>query len=118
MKLPGDYAAPRGALLLAMGQTRVAGCVGLRPQSDETGEIKRLYVTPSERGSGHARALLDALVAEASKVGYRQLVLETLESMRAARALYAAYGFTIDPIQRDDANGVIAMRLPLAVVRA
>jgi putative acetyltransferase len=117
VQLPGEYAAPRGALLLVLGTSRVAGCVGLRPLSTETAEIKRLYVAPSERGTGHARALLDALIAEARRLGYQHLVLETLDAMQAARALYAAYGFVAHTLYRDDAGdttGVISLRLSLA----
>jgi putative acetyltransferase len=116
VQLPGEYATPRGALLLSLGISRVAGCAALRPLSDETAEIKRLYVTPSERGKGHARALLDALISEARKRGYRQLVLETLDAMQAAQALYAAYKFAPHTLYRDDSSdttGIISLRLPL-----
>ena len=46
--LPGDYAAPSGALLLALVNGQAAGCVAMRPlpDSDHTNacEMKRLYV--------------------------------------------------------------------------
>ena len=57
--LPGEYAAPRGALLLASVNGVVAGCCALRPldTSDHTNaaEMKRLYVKEAFRGLGLGR---------------------------------------------------------------
>src|SRR5207253_1996486 len=80
---------PRGALLLAGPSLRPSGCVALRPLPDGDsliGEVKRLYVRPDLRGSGLGRALVLQALAEASAIGYRELKLDTLPTMAAARA--------------------------------
>ena len=91
--LPGAYAPTRGALFLAYVETVAAGCIGLRPFSESVGEIKRLYVLPSFRGQGVARALVAAALAQARRCGYATLVLDTLGSMHSAIALYESFGF-------------------------
>jgi putative acetyltransferase len=116
VQLPGDYGPPRGRLLLALGQTRVAGCGALRPLNSTTAEIKRVYVEPEERRSGHARALITTLIGEARAMGYHEVRLETVRSMHAAHALYTALGFVGCALYRDDGSdttGVLAMQLIL-----
>jgi len=88
--LPGAYAPPRGALLLAPGQ----GCVALRPLDTATAEMKRLYVRPGARGTGLGRALAQAAVAHGRELGFSRVVLDTIaEKMPEAVALYASMGF-------------------------
>ena len=93
--LPGDYAPPRGRLLLARVGAEVAAGVALRPVPGDAAacEMKRLFVRAAHRGRGVARALVTALLREAAAAGYRQMVLDTLPSMRAAQALYRELGF-------------------------
>ena len=93
--LPGKYAPPGGALLLARSDEGVpAGCVGLRPL-DRQGccEMKRLYVAPEARGYGLGRALANAVISEAVRIGYREIMLDSLPKLEQATAMYRRMGF-------------------------
>jgi putative acetyltransferase len=93
-ELPGCYAAPTGSLWLATTPAgQAVGCIGLRPLDKDRCEIKRLYVREAYRNTGAGRLLANTLLAYAIKVGYTEALLDTLESMKAARALYASLGF-------------------------
>jgi ribosomal protein S18 acetylase RimI-like enzyme len=91
--LPGEYAPPRGRLLLARVADDVAGCVALRPLSGDAGEMKRLYVRPAYRALSVGRQLAKRLIVEARAIGYRQILLDTLPEMDKARRLYESLGF-------------------------
>jgi putative acetyltransferase len=95
--LPGDYAPPRGALLLAFVDGEPAGCGALRPLDDvdypNACEMKRLYVRPAFRRLGIGRVLTQALLDRGLQAGYSNLLLDTLDDMEAARGLYASLGF-------------------------
>ena len=93
--LPGDYAPPRGRLLLARtsDDDEIAGCIALRPLDDERCEMKRLFVRLDHHGGGIGRRLIEGLIGEARRIGYRTMVLDTLPQMRAAQHLYQAFGF-------------------------
>lgn len=95
--LPGEYAEPRGALLLAQVNGEIAGCCALRPLDgcdySNAAEMKRLYVRPAFRGLGLGRQLAEAILDAARHAGYACVLLDTLDDMEAARALYEDLGF-------------------------
>lgn len=95
--LPGEYAAPRGALFLAIVDGMAVGCCALRPldASDyaNAAELKRLYVRKAFRGFGLGRHLAEATLDAARQAGYDCVLLDTLSDMESARALYEELGF-------------------------
>lgn len=115
--LPGAYAPPGGTLLLAGSLDAPLGCAALRPLPSgdyATGEVKRLYVQPGARGSGLGRALALRVIADARAIGYRELKLDTLPTMAAARELYASLGFReCEAYYHNPVGGTVYMKLVL-----
>lgn len=112
--LPGKYAPPDGRLFLACRDDAAVGCIALRRFDADSGEVKRLYVQPAHRGHGVAHALGKAVIAAGRAIGYRRLVLDTLERMTEARRLYAGAGFReIPPYYRNPIPGARYMELIL-----
>lgn len=96
-QLPGEYAPPRGQLILAMVDGAVAGCCALRPidgtDYPNASEMKRLFVRKAFRGFGLGRELAEAILDAARQAGYGCVLLDTLDDMESARALYTDLGF-------------------------
>ena len=88
-----EYAPPTGAFLLAEESGSMLGCVGLRRFAEGVGEIKRLYVAPEARWCGLGRRLAECIIAEAGRLGYARVLLDTLPTMVEARLLYESLGF-------------------------
>jgi ribosomal protein S18 acetylase RimI-like enzyme len=116
--LPGLYAPPRGALLLALADGQVAGCCALRPldEADEpnASEMKRLYVRPAFRRFGLGRQLAEATLDVGRRLGYAAVLLDTLDDMEAARTLYEDLGFEeVPPYYHNPIAGAHYLRVLL-----
>jgi putative acetyltransferase len=117
-ELPGNYAAPQGALLLAMIDGDLAGCCALR-QLDSVDypnacEMKRLYVRKPFRRFGLGRQLADATLDAARVAGYHHVLLDTLSDMESARALYEDLGFeSIPPYYHNPIAGAHYLKVDL-----
>ena len=107
MDLPGCYAAPQGRIWLAQFEDELVGCVAVRPKESTEAELKRLYVKPALHGMGFGKQLFVTAMNEARSIGYTSMVLDTLQSMQTAQAMYRRYGFfEIEPYYDNPQSGV------------
>jgi putative acetyltransferase len=117
-QLPGEYAEPRGIIKLALVDGQLAGCCALRPldSSDypNAAEMKRLYVRKAFRRFGLGRQLAEAVLDMARIEGYYCVLLDTLDDMEAARALYADLGFEeVEPYYHNPLAGAHYLKVDL-----
>jgi len=83
-----------GVFLLARRGGSAVGCGGVRRLDGAgTGELKRIYVSPEERGAGVARRLVSRLEREAAGLGLSRMVLTTTPELAAAVRLYESMGY-------------------------
>ena len=114
VNLPGEYAAPEGALLVATVAGLPAGCAGLRPfPIAGASEMKRLYVRPGFRGYRLGKTLVEEVIAVARRKGYLRLRLDThVDTMQSAVDLYRRFGFReIAPEPMTPVPGLSCMEL-------
>ncbi|GAA2161935.1 GNAT family N-acetyltransferase [Pedococcus bigeumensis] len=97
---PTEFDEPRGRFLLGLvhGSPVAMGGWRLRPELDAAiggrcAEVKRMFVSPTQRRQGLARRLLAALEDSARTAGVEVLALETGTMQPEAIALYEAQGY-------------------------
>lgn len=110
-RLPAMYGPPGGSLLIVLpsADQAPAGCVGVRRFSDDTCEMKRLYVRDQFKGKGIGRRLAEEALAAGRRLGYGRVVLDTVPSMQAAQSLYRSLGFREIPAYYDGPCGALYM---------
>lgn len=97
-----DMVRPRGTFVLAWSEGLPVGCVGLKGDGGDLAEVKRLWVSPSARGLGLARRLMDAVEDAARQLSIRVLRLDTNSALPEAIALYRKTGWVEIPRFNDD----------------
>ena len=73
------------------------GCGALKTLSHESGEIKAMRTADAHRRKGVGRTILEHILEEARRRGYRNVYLETgsADDFAPARTLYLRYGFRV-----------------------
>jgi GNAT superfamily N-acetyltransferase len=86
--------AGRNRAFLALVEAHAIGCAAVREFDPQSALLQRLYVTPTARGLGAARALVDAAIEFARTAAYGRIALDTnKEALEPAYRLYRALGF-------------------------
>ena len=88
------FVEPDGVFLVVRDNDGTAiACGGIARFDDVRAELKRMYVVPERRGLGLGRRILVELEAEAQRLGYSGIVLETGDLQPEALGLYVSSGY-------------------------
>ncbi|MGA2499450.1 MAG: GNAT family N-acetyltransferase [Tepidisphaeraceae bacterium] len=92
--LQAHYSRRGGSFsVLETGDGKVIGTVGIQPRAPGVCELRKMYLSREHRGRGLGRRLLDHGLAEARRLGFGRVVLETASVLKEAIRLYEQYGF-------------------------
>ena len=92
----------------------VQGCVGVRRLSEDTAELKRLYVAKTYRGRGLGKMICQTAIHDAKRLGYESLRLDTTSRSTAALPLFRQLGFKEIPRYHSDEFAEIFMEKRLS----
>ncbi len=99
---PEQMWEPDGSFLVGSSDGEAVCCGGVKRLGEGLAEIKRMFVVPEARGRGYARLLLAELEAEARRLGYRRVRLDTGAEQPAARTIYESSGYRSIPAYNDN----------------
>jgi len=108
-----DIAGVFDVFYCALDGDKVIGTVALKRISDDTAELKALYLDKDYRGQGLGSQLTKTVIDEAKKLGYKSIVLDSMKQYRDARRLYEKYGFKDCERYNDNAYADVFMSLEL-----
>jgi putative acetyltransferase len=111
---PEDVEKPRAAFVVARLDGRPVGCGALRPLTDGSAEVKRMYTRAEYRRKGVARAILAEIERLAGEFGYRSVKLQTGPLQPEAIALYERVGYYRIPRFDGDWDQVLAFQKDLS----
>jgi Acetyltransferase (GNAT) family. len=116
--LPDKYSSNESKIFLAKVNGNSVGCAAFRRVDDATCEMKRVYVRPSARGSKLGAKLVEQVLLEAIKSGYKKICLDVLPEFKTASTLYKSYGFVPHPpVTNNPVPGTEFMGLDLECYR-
>ncbi|MGR3502011.1 GNAT family N-acetyltransferase [Pseudaestuariivita sp.] len=110
------FLPPNGQVFIARGTDgQAVGCGFLHQCAPGAGEMKRLYVAPSERGTGLGRKLVEARIDAARGLGWHSVYADTFKGNTGMLKLYDRLGFA--PCDLYDGNANYPEILPVCVFR-
>ena len=94
-------------------QDKLIGTVALKKIDENTVELKAMYLDRSYRGKGLGRRLMDKIVDEAKRLGYKSIVLDSMSQYKDALRLYERTGFKNTERYNDNLYADVFMKLEL-----
>lgn len=83
--------------IVAYHENIAIGCGAIKRFNDTTMEVKRMYVSPDQRGKGIAKLILAELETWTRELGFTRCILETGINQPEALALYHKCGYVRIP---------------------
>jgi putative acetyltransferase len=84
-------------VVIACANDTPVGCGCFKEIDDKTVEIKRVYVSPSERKTGIGSAVMDELEVWAKEDGYSRIITETANKLEDSISFLKNRGYQIIP---------------------
>ena len=85
------YIPSEGEILVAIIDNKVVGMVAYHRLTDTCCEMKRLYVKPECRGMKLGEKLIQNIISNSVKAGYKEMVLDTIKPLKSAIYLYKKF---------------------------
>lgn len=82
-----------GFLWLAKAGEEIVGTAGIMKDTDTVFEIIKMFVSPSWRGKGISKLLIETCLSKAKEIGAEKLILFSNHQLETALKLYEKYGF-------------------------
>jgi putative acetyltransferase len=89
-----------GRIYQVHAEDKIVGCVALIPMGKGVYELSKMAVSPSMRGRGIGRKLLEHTIAEARGLGAKGLFLGSNSILKDAVHLYESLGFSHVPPEK------------------
>ena len=93
---------PGAGIYVVLCDGTVAGMGALTALEPDYGEVKRIFLYPAFRGKGLSITLMEQLLSDARRYGYRHVRLDTFPAMLPAIGLYEKLGFYRIPRYNDN----------------
>jgi putative acetyltransferase len=89
-----SYMLGGGAFRILESNGRTIGSYGLYANTQESCELRKMYLLPEFRGHGFGKKMMEDALRMAKILRFIEMTLETNSRLKEAIGLYKAYGFT------------------------
>jgi putative acetyltransferase len=89
-----SYILGGGAFRILESDGRPIGSYGLYASTQESCELRKMYLLPEFRGRGLGRRMMEDALCVAKGLKFIEMTLETNSRLKEAIGLYKSYGFT------------------------